>query len=190
MRKQSFNVIKPRKETLDEFVNRYFKERVVKVWPDGWMKLEELHKEYEKRLVLLMATRLVSNNSGIFIVNRKINGTKKPKENKKPPDVTGVTEKFKQSSSVAIPSNVDVLPINNNNNVLTPSTGKIGVTKADMNDAVKKEAPVIDLDNVTDLSIKDSADSTSTPSFGSNLTITAINSYDKKPLPSVPNQVI
>lgn len=49
MRKQSFNVIKPRKETLDEFVNRYFKERVVKAWPDGWMKLEELHKEYEKR---------------------------------------------------------------------------------------------------------------------------------------------
>lgn len=49
MRKQSFNVIKPRKETLDEFVNRYFKERVVKVWPDGWMKLEELQKEYEKR---------------------------------------------------------------------------------------------------------------------------------------------
>lgn len=83
------------------------------------------------------------------------------------------------------------MPINNNNNVLTPSTGKIGDTKADLNDSVKKNAPVIDVDNVvTDLSIKDVTDSTSTPSFGSNLTITAIGSYDKKPLPSVPNQVI
>lgn len=48
-RRQSFFVIKPRKETLEEFVHKYVREHVVPVWPDGFMRLEELVREFEKR---------------------------------------------------------------------------------------------------------------------------------------------
>lgn len=49
-RRQSYAVIKPRRETIEDFVNRYLKEHVLKIWPNGWMKLEELIKEeYDKR---------------------------------------------------------------------------------------------------------------------------------------------
>lgn len=52
-RKQSYAVIKPRRETIDDFVSRYLRENVLKIWPDGWMKMEELLKEYDKRLVII-----------------------------------------------------------------------------------------------------------------------------------------
>lgn len=48
-RRQSFFVIKPRKESLEEFVHKYVREHVVPVWPDGFMRLEELVREFEKR---------------------------------------------------------------------------------------------------------------------------------------------
>lgn len=48
-RRQSYDVLLPRKESMDEFVNRYLRDNVLRLWPDGWMKLEELHKEFEKR---------------------------------------------------------------------------------------------------------------------------------------------
>lgn len=48
-RRQSFDVIQPRKETLEEFVNRYLRDYTLKLWPEGWMRLEELHKEFDKR---------------------------------------------------------------------------------------------------------------------------------------------
>lgn len=35
---------------MEDFVSRYLKEHVVKIWPDGWMKLEDLQKQYEKKL--------------------------------------------------------------------------------------------------------------------------------------------
>lgn len=48
-RRISYDVLQPRKETMDEFVNRYLRDNVLRLWPDGWMKLEELHKEFDKR---------------------------------------------------------------------------------------------------------------------------------------------
>lgn len=55
-RKQSYAVIKPRRETIDDFVNRYLREHVLKIWPEGWMKLEELQKEeHDKRFEFLRA---------------------------------------------------------------------------------------------------------------------------------------
>lgn len=47
-RRQSYHVIKPRKETLDEFVHKYVREFVVGVWPDGFMRMEELVREFER----------------------------------------------------------------------------------------------------------------------------------------------
>lgn len=49
--RQLYGLVKTGKETIEEFVNRYLREKVLKIWPDGWMKIEELLKEYEKRFV-------------------------------------------------------------------------------------------------------------------------------------------
>lgn len=57
LRNQSFDVLRPQKETREEFINRCMRE-VVKVWPDGWMRLEDLHKEYEKRLVFFIFSKI------------------------------------------------------------------------------------------------------------------------------------
>lgn len=47
-RRHSYEVIKPRKETLDEFVQRYVREHVLKIWPDGYVRMEDLVREFEK----------------------------------------------------------------------------------------------------------------------------------------------
>lgn len=48
-RRTSFLNMKPRKEKMDEFVHRFIRENVLKVWPDGYMRLDELIREYERR---------------------------------------------------------------------------------------------------------------------------------------------
>lgn len=45
----SFPVLGTRKETLEEFITSYMREKVVDIWPKGWMRYEELRREIEKR---------------------------------------------------------------------------------------------------------------------------------------------
>lgn len=49
IRKQSFHILRPRKETEEEYVHSYLKKSVVPLWPSGWMKFEELQKELDRR---------------------------------------------------------------------------------------------------------------------------------------------
>ncbi|XP_053699162.1 yemanuclein isoform X2 [Sabethes cyaneus] len=49
IRKQSFHILRPRKETEEDYVNSYLKKSVVPLWPTGWMKFEELQKELDRR---------------------------------------------------------------------------------------------------------------------------------------------
>lgn len=49
IRKQSFHILRPRKETEEEFINNYLKKYVVPLWPAGWMKFEDLQKELDRR---------------------------------------------------------------------------------------------------------------------------------------------
>lgn len=45
----SYPVLGTRKETLEDFITNYMREKVVDIWPKGWMRYEELQKEIEKR---------------------------------------------------------------------------------------------------------------------------------------------
>lgn len=49
MRWTSYPVLGTRKETLEEFITSYMREKVVDIWPKGWMRYEELQREIEKR---------------------------------------------------------------------------------------------------------------------------------------------
>ncbi|XP_001661544.2 yemanuclein isoform X2 [Aedes aegypti] len=49
IRKQSFNILRPRKETEAEFIQSYLQKNVVPLWPSGWMKFEDLQKELDRR---------------------------------------------------------------------------------------------------------------------------------------------
>ncbi|XP_037028734.1 yemanuclein isoform X2 [Bradysia coprophila] len=183
-RKQSYTVIKPRRESVEDFVNRYLREYVLKIWPDGWMKIDELLKEFDKR---------------------QVNHVKKPKESKKSsensaqqsiPDVgTSVGEATSTTlSSSTANSNVatshssllsEVKSLLTSNNSIVPNLKETSVTVIPAPKAVKTE----DTNSSTDAA---KPTSSPTPSFGSNLTITAIGVNEKmtaKPLASVQNQV-
>lgn len=41
----SYAFLAKRKESLEEFINWYLKEKVVELWPPGWMRLDELQRE-------------------------------------------------------------------------------------------------------------------------------------------------
>ncbi|XP_058467296.1 yemanuclein [Malaya genurostris] len=49
VRKKSFQILRPRKETEDEYVQSYLKKQVVPLWPSGWVKFEDLLKELDRR---------------------------------------------------------------------------------------------------------------------------------------------
>ncbi|XP_039441959.1 yemanuclein isoform X2 [Culex pipiens pallens] len=49
IRKQSFHILRPRKETEEEYVQSYLKKSVVPLWPSGWMRFEDLQKELDRR---------------------------------------------------------------------------------------------------------------------------------------------
>lgn len=42
-------LLRAKKETSEEFRTRYLKENVVPIWPEGWIKLEDFHKELERK---------------------------------------------------------------------------------------------------------------------------------------------
>ncbi|XP_054725649.1 yemanuclein isoform X1 [Anastrepha obliqua] len=45
----SFPVLGTRKETLEDFINVFLRDKVVELWPKDWMRFEELQREIEKR---------------------------------------------------------------------------------------------------------------------------------------------
>ncbi|XP_055613959.1 yemanuclein isoform X2 [Uranotaenia lowii] len=49
IRKQSFHILRPRKETEEDFINTYLKKNVVPLWPSGWIKFEDLQRELDRR---------------------------------------------------------------------------------------------------------------------------------------------
>lgn len=49
IRKQSFVILRPRKETEEEFIQSYLREHVVNLWPSGWIRFEDLQKELDRR---------------------------------------------------------------------------------------------------------------------------------------------
>ncbi|XP_016977112.1 yemanuclein [Drosophila rhopaloa] len=44
----SFPFLAKRKDTMEEFINCYLKEKVVDLWPSGWMRLDELQREISR----------------------------------------------------------------------------------------------------------------------------------------------
>lgn len=66
VRWMSYTVLRTRKESFEDFVANFLKDKVINIWPSGWMKYEELKREIEK----------------------KKNVPKKLKENKKPDEST------------------------------------------------------------------------------------------------------
>lgn len=86
-RKHIFKALRLRNQTEEEFVDGYLKEKIVPIWPKGWMKLENLKKEF-------------LNNS----INRK------PKENKKPTNGSNATSSSMQKDVKSTqPSNNNVM---------------------------------------------------------------------------------
>lgn len=49
IRKQSLLILRPRKVTETEFIQSYLQKNVVPLWPSGWMKIEDLQKELDRR---------------------------------------------------------------------------------------------------------------------------------------------
>lgn len=49
IKRQSYEVIKPKKQSFDDFVDAYLEQNIVPFWPAGWMKKEELRSECDKR---------------------------------------------------------------------------------------------------------------------------------------------
>ncbi|KAJ6638401.1 Secretion-regulating guanine nucleotide exchange factor [Pseudolycoriella hygida] len=181
-RKQSFAVIKPRRETIEDFVNSYLKAHVLKIWPDGWMKIEELLRELEKR---------------------QLNNVKKSKESKKMLESSSQQPLPDVKHSIGEATTTTLSNTTSNSNVAASHSSLISEVKSVLSSnnsivPILKETSVTVVPSLQTEDMKTSVIETSktttspTPSFGSNLTITPIGANDKmtaKPLASVQNQV-
>ncbi|XP_053681059.1 ubinuclein-2 [Anopheles nili] len=49
IRVELFGLMRPRNQTEDEFVTDYLRNRVLPLWPKGWIRFEDLHKELDRR---------------------------------------------------------------------------------------------------------------------------------------------
>lgn len=49
IKEESYAVIQPRRQTMDEFIDTYLEEKIVPMWPTGWMRKDELRSECDKR---------------------------------------------------------------------------------------------------------------------------------------------
>lgn len=49
VRKSSYSILRSRKESLEDFVTEFLKTKVMEIWPNGWMKYEDLKKELARR---------------------------------------------------------------------------------------------------------------------------------------------
>ncbi|XP_016999073.2 yemanuclein [Drosophila takahashii] len=78
----SYAFLAKRKDSLEEFINMYLKEKVVDLWPNGWMRLDELQRE----------------------ITRYKNAKVKAKEKPKPVVAASVPEQLPQASSYLKPA--------------------------------------------------------------------------------------
>ncbi|XP_037946418.1 yemanuclein-like [Teleopsis dalmanni] len=72
VRLASFSVLGVRNQTIEDFVNIYFKEKVVKLWPPGWMTQEELKKELDKVKTQKKATKKNSQSKSVNTMIQQI----------------------------------------------------------------------------------------------------------------------
>uniref|UniRef100_A0A1A9W7D3 Hpc2-related domain-containing protein n=1 Tax=Glossina brevipalpis TaxID=37001 RepID=A0A1A9W7D3_9MUSC len=47
----SYPVLKASKENLEEFLTSYMRQKVVQIWPNGWVRYEDLQREIEKKKI-------------------------------------------------------------------------------------------------------------------------------------------
>uniref|UniRef100_A0A1B0GG94 Yemanuclein n=1 Tax=Glossina morsitans morsitans TaxID=37546 RepID=A0A1B0GG94_GLOMM len=47
----SYPVLKASKESLEEFLTNYMRQKVVQIWPNGWVRYEDLQREIEKKKI-------------------------------------------------------------------------------------------------------------------------------------------
>ncbi|XP_055902513.1 yemanuclein [Eupeodes corollae] len=105
VRWMSFTVLRTRKESFEDFVTNFLKDKVINIWPSGWMKLDELKREIEK----------------------KKNAPKKLKENKKPDEsrtALSSTEKSQLLNQESAVSTSSKLSINTTDNHATASSSE------------------------------------------------------------------
>ncbi|XP_055849097.1 yemanuclein [Episyrphus balteatus] len=118
VRWMSFTVLRTRKESFEDFVSNFLKEKVINIWPSGWMKLEEIKREIEK----------------------KKNAPKKLKENKKPeeslPTITLPEKSHLLNPDTAMNSG-SKLSINTGDNHATVSSNEPTTANLKPNDMTK-----------------------------------------------------
>lgn len=165
--KSSFFNSAKAEESLDEFLEMYFKQDIVKIWPEGWMKVEELKKEI-----------------------RRLTGQKKPKENKKPTDIVTITlEKEPQNiaSSAVQDSSKLILSSNNAGSKSTEKSVSMIQQLSTKTDKSSHKNSSVKSEN-SNASSSTSAIIGSQINFGNNLTITAVKSATVTSNPSNKNQ--
>lgn len=156
--KSSFHNSAKSDVSLDTFIEIYLKEDVIKLWPEGWMKLSDLKKE----------------------INRRLLKDKKLKENEKPTDIVTISlENDSQNiPSAQSESSKSVLSSNNN------TDSKLG--EKTVQETYLKLDKSTDKSSSSKKSDNGSSSSSSTvvgsqSSFGSNLTITAVKPSTANP---------
>lgn len=159
------------------FVDAYLTEKVVPIWPDGWMNLGDLQRECNK------------------------SANKKPKENKKPSENANATSALVPRTSVSGSSVKDVKPTSTlastNNNVVKSKSPSLIKDTISSEISVEKSANKVSitktekkLTDITSKVIGGVAKVSSTYAGSMTITTTAGTSPTPKILPSVQNQVI
>lgn len=123
IKRQSFKRIGTR-GTEVEYIEKYFLE-LVRLWPDYWMKVDELKREFLK------------------------DANRKPKENKKPTDKTSSPQIKLPSTTTAAkkPKPATILPVNANSNNVKMKAIELTATEKSTNKApiVKTEKRLSDI---------------------------------------------
>lgn len=173
-RKESYIVLQPRNKTSEEYLEAFLKENILILWPDGWMKFEELKKECFKSTnkkpkenkkpsenTNSVSVSLVQSSSSITLTSST--NDKASKESK-----IGETSVEKLSSKITITKtdrkqnditskitsmNAMPSPINNSSLTITATDACSSVTKALSNAPSKVIAHVYDLSSATGLKI-------------------------------------
>lgn len=111
LKRQSFKRMGIR-STEVEYIEKYFAE-LVRLWPDFWMKVDELKREFLK------------------------DANRKPKENKKPTDKTSSAQIKLPTTTTAAkkPKPATILPVNANNNNVKVKAIELAATEKSTNRA-------------------------------------------------------
>lgn len=118
LKRQSFKRIPIRIGKDYEYIETYFKEKLIPLWPPSWMRMDELRREFLK------------------------DANRKPKENKKPTDKTGIPP-IKLPTTIAAKkpkSATTSVTSANHNNVKVHAIDLAAIEKATM------KAPIVKTD--------------------------------------------